>query len=278
MKNLILISLILFVASCDEADSDNKNIHEVEKNEVVALDMQLILNSAGVKGSILILTSETFFSNDFDWARTGYLPASTFKIPNSIIALELGIMENDSTMIYWDGKPKYQKRWEQDLSFKDAFHASCVPCYQEIARKIGAKQMKKFTASFNYGELVFDSTNLDMFWLEGDSKISQFQQIDFLKTFNEEQLSISNRTQEIMDRLMIIEQNSNYTLRGKSGWSVQNDTDNCWFVGYIETENDTHYFATNFTPGSETDLKNIPTIRKTIILKALESLGLDALE
>ena len=72
---------------------------------------------------------------------TGHLPASTFKIPNSIIALETGLIEDDSTLIKWDGDERRLPAWEQDLVFRDAFHYSCVPCYQEIARKIGEKRM-----------------------------------------------------------------------------------------------------------------------------------------
>lgn len=274
MKNLFIF-LFLFGVSCTEADTiQTTDLVPEENKEVINQDFQALLDSAGVKGSILILSENNFYSNDFEWAKMGHLPASTFKVPNSIIALELGVMENDSTLIPWDGKAKYLKSWEQDLFFRDAFHASCVPCYQEIARNIGLEQMKKFTSEFNFGEMAFDSTNLDMFWLEGASRINQFQQISFLKSFNEERLSISKRTHRLMSRLMIIEENEEYTLRGKTGWSVQNDQDNCWFVGYIETKDESYYFATNIEPEIQSESSNIGSIRKEVSLKALGILGL----
>ena len=274
MKNLFIF-LFLFGVSCTEADTiQTTDLVPEENKEVINQDFQALLDSAGVKGSILIFSENNFCSNDFEWAKTGHLPASTFKIPNSIIALELGVMENDSTVILWDGEAKYLKSWEQDLYFRDAFHASCVPCYQEIARKVGVERMKKFTSELNFGEMIFDSTNLDMFWLEGASLINQFQQISFLKAFNEERLSISKRTHKLMSRLMIIEENEDYTLRGKTGWSVQNDQDNCWFVGYIETKDESYYFATNIEPEIQSESSNIGSIRKEVSLKALEILGL----
>ncbi|MCJ8288851.1 MAG: class D beta-lactamase [Crocinitomicaceae bacterium] len=274
MKNLFIF-LFLFGVSCTEADTiQTTDLVPEENKEVINQDFQALLDSAGVKGSILIFSENNFYSNDFEWAKTGHLPASTFKIPNSIIALELGVMEDDSTLIPWDGEAKRLKRWEQDLFFRDAFHASCVPCYQEIARKVGVKRMKKFTSEFKFGEMIFDSTNLDMFWLEGASLINQFQQISFLKAFNEERLSISKRTHRLMSRLMIIEENEDYTLRGKTGWSVQNDQDNCWFVGYVETKNESYYFATNIEPKTQSESSNIGSIRKEVSLKALEILGL----
>lgn len=229
--------------------------------------------NAGVKGSILIWDDSTYYSNDFEWARKGRLPASTFKIPNSIIALELGIIENDSTIIEWDGEPRYRKIWEQDLTFKEAFHYSCVPCYQEIARKIGVQRMRNYLNNMSYVEMKFDSTNLDMFWLEGQSEITQYQQISFLKTFNEQRLPISKRTHTIMRRMMIIEENEEYTLRGKTGWSVVNDVDNCWFVGFVETKHGLYYFATNIEPTEHTDLDSLPSIRKTITMEALKRIG-----
>lgn len=245
----------------------------MDSSEVTVEEFQTILDAVEVNGSILIWDEKKYYSNDFDWAKKGKLPASTFKIPNSIIALELGIIENDSTIIKWDGKKRFQKSWEQDLSFKDAFHFSCVPCYQEIARTIGVKRMKNYLYNMNYGNMDFDSTNVDMFWLEGNSKINQFQQIGFLRTFNEQRLPISTRTLAIMRRMMIIEANEHYTLRGKTGWSVTDDKDNCWFVGFVETNRGFYYFATNIEPTEQTDLDSLSSIRKNITIEALRKLG-----
>lgn len=94
------------------------------------------------------------------------LPASTFKITNSIIALETGVVENDSTLLKWNGEKRRFKNWEQDLILRDAFHFSCVPCYQEIARKVGENKMNKFLKKLDYGNMKVDSSNLDLFWLE----------------------------------------------------------------------------------------------------------------
>lgn len=275
MRNILLISL-LFLVSCTETNTQPKDKEakmEVSE-ELIMLDFQPLLDSANVDGSILVYSVGHFFSNDFEWAKQGQLPASTFKIPNSIIALELGVMEDDSTMILWDGQPRFLTDWEQDLHFREAFHYSCVPCYQEIARKIGMDRMRKFVDDFDYGNMIFDNTTIDQFWLEGDSKINQFEQIDFLKRFNEKRLPISDRTYEIMSRMMIIEETDEYVLRGKTGWSVQNDINNCWFVGYVEFNGEAHYFATNIRPESDADISEIVSVRKQVTRQALSFLGI----
>lgn len=276
MKKFALF-LLLFCAACTETETKSADvIAEIpnEGNEIVMLPFHKMLDSAGLDGSILIFTKGNLFSNDFEWAKTGHLPASTYKIPNSIIALELGIMENDSTMIYWNGEPRYMKSWEQDLFFRDAFHLSCVPCYQEIARKIGVESMKQFTKDFNYGKMVFDSTTVDEFWLGGESVISQVEQIDFLQRFMEGALPISKRTQALMQQMMIIEETNDYTFRGKTGWSIQNEVNNCWFVGVVESNGETHYFATNIEPKEGTDVSVALSARKEITRQALQQMGI----
>ena len=146
MKNIlfvVFISMIFLFVCCNT--TTNKNIIETEIS-----DFDKILDSFQVNGSILIYDNDknTFYSNDFDWAKNGKLPASTFKIPNSIIAVELGIIENDTTILKWNGEQRKMDIWEKDLSFKDAFRISCVPCYQEIARKIGTIKMKEYLEKF----------------------------------------------------------------------------------------------------------------------------------
>lgn len=273
MKQLTILLLILLFSCSEEPQPVIETQERSDRTEAVQKELNKIIVNAGVKGSILIWDDNKYYSNDFEWAKKGRLPASTFKIPNSIIALDLGIIENDSTIIEWDGEPRSRKVWEQDLTFNEAFHYSCVPCYQDIARKIGVQRMKNYLNKMSYVEMKFDSTNLDMFWLEGQSEITQYQQISFLRTFNEQRLPISKRTHTIMRRMMIIEENEEYTLRGKTGWSVANDVDNCWFVGFVETKQGFYYFSTNIEPMEHTDLDSLPSLRKTITMEALKSIG-----
>ncbi len=237
-------------------------------------EFQAILDSADLNGAILIFDSEgdEYYSNDFDWSEKGQLPASTFKIPNSMIALETGVVKNDSTLFKWDGRKRMIKLWEQDLIFSDAFKFSCVPCYQEIARGIGVDRMKEFLAKFDYGNIQVDSTNIDLFWLTGAARITPFEEIDFLKRFYNAQLPISKRTEKLLRQIMILNENPNYTLSGKTGWSMDDDKNNGWFVGFVETKNKVYYFATNVEPKPSFDMALFPKIRKEVTIQALEKM------
>lgn len=275
MRIIHLLSILILFFSCSgKKTKPEEKIKKVLGRELVAPEFQTIISSADVKGSIVIydLKDDMYYSNDFQWAKKGHLPASTFKITNSIIAIETGTVENDSTLFKWNGENRRLKIWEQDLIFRDAFHFSCVPCYQEVARGIGEKEMNKFLNKLEYGNMKVDSTNIDLFWLEGESRISQFQQIDFLKRFYQSELPISERTALTVKRMIVIEENENYRLSGKTGWSVRNGNNNGWFVGFVEAQNKTYFFATNVEPKKEFDMNMFPMVRKDVTLKALKQM------
>jgi beta-lactamase class D len=263
--------------SCVKEKSPNR--YEITKThpiEIVAPEFQSLLDSAKINGSILIydISKNTYHSNNFDWARKGKLPASTFKIPNSIIGLELGIVENDSTLFKWDGQTRSIKNWNQDLIFRDAFKYSCVPCYQDLARRIGAEDMSKYVDKLEYGNIQFEESNLDIFWLEGASRISQIQQLDFLNRLYTSQLPISKRTETIVKKMMVLEKNENYILSGKTGWSISNRENNGWFVGWLETQSATYLFATNVDPSTQFNMKEFPRIRKKITMQAFQQMNI----
>jgi beta-lactamase class D len=274
---IIILAGVVACSNSDQRDGrtlgreDGKTVGGECKRELVAA-FQQILDSADVTGAILVFdpAKNTYYSNDFSWCESGHLPASTFKIPNSIIALETGVMESDSTLIKWSGEKRRLPVWEHDMTFRDAFHLSCVPCYQEIARKIGVQQMKEYLSKFDYGHMIVDSASIDLFWLEGDSKISQFEQIDFLYRFYNSKLPVSARAENIMKRLMVIEENDTIILSGKTGWSIRNGNNNGWFVGYLKKGEEVLFFATNIDPKVDFNMDLFAMIRKEISMKALK--------
>jgi len=253
------------------------NAHRGEpRTRVDSKVIQEILDSVGLKGAVLLFDEESsrYYSNNFVWAESAHLPASTFKIPNSIIALETGVIENVNTLLKWDGKRRSFKSWERDLTFAQAFQASCVPCYQEIARSVGVERMRLHLNKLDFGEMKMNASNLDQFWLQGESRIDQFQEIDFLERLVHHQLAIESRTYDLLREIMLIEQNDSYVLRGKTGWSVTNEVDNGWFVGYIESPQGKVFFATNVEPGPTFDVQKFAPIRQEVTIRSIQALHL----
>lgn len=269
MRFILLIRFMILAGLAQPvyAQMHTEEIHEESFNH--------ILDSLHLKGSVLIynVKANRFFSNDFAWAKQGHLPASTFKIPNTLIALETGVLPNEEYVFTWDGKKRSLAAWERDLTVKEAFQASCVPCYQEIARKIGFEQMSTWTKNFGYGTLAITPASLDSFWLRGPSNISSYQQIDFLLKLVTRELPISERTLSLMRHIMMVEQTEAYTLRAKTGWGTRGGIDNGWYVGYVETIHNTYIFATNVEPSNPAETSHFAAARILATKAALRRLG-----
>lgn len=273
MKNILTICLhvlMIHLFFCCNTPAEKKTI------EIENLEFEKILDSFHVSGSILIYDNNknTYYSNNFDWAKSGNLPASTFKIPNSIIAIELGIIESDTTILKWNGEKRRMDIWEKDLTLKEAFKVSCVPCYQEIARKIGTVKMIEYLEKFDYKNMIIDSSTIDNFWLEGNSIISQIQQIEFLKKIYFSKLPISDRTVKIVKNIMEIDRTENYILSGKTGLSSRDDKYNGWFVGYVETKSNCYFFATNVIPSKDLNVDDFIATRINVTKSALKQMNI----
>ena len=245
------------------------------KMQIIEQEFQTILDSSNVNGVIVLfdLNNNLYYSNNYKKANKGHLPASTFKIPNSIIGLETGVIKNKNEIFKWNGEKRYLPAWEKDLNLKQAFQLSCVPCYQAVARKIGVDRMNEYLKKLDYAAMEVDNKTLDNFWLGGNSIISPIQQIDFLKRFYLNELSISKSTYQTMKDILQIEINKNYILSGKTGWSTSNKIDNGWFVGYLESNKNVYFFATNIEPNKNFNMDLFAKIRKTVTIEALKSIG-----
>ena len=239
-------------------------------------ELNKILESAKVNGSILIYDyiDNEMMSNDFKWAEKGHLPASTFKIPNSIIALETGVVESDTSILKWDGTPRRIPVWEKDMDIKEAFRLSCVPCYQKIAREIGVERMKEYLKKLAYPGMKVDKDNVDVFWLEGKSKINQYQQIYFLQKLYFGELPVNNKTTQIIKSIMILEDGKNYRLSAKTGWAIRDGNNIGWFVGYLESNNKVYFFVTNIQPEEDFNIDMFNMIRQEVTMEAFRKLKL----
>ncbi len=242
--------------------------------DVEVPELGAILDSNKVSGSILVYdaTADRYSGVNLSRADSVFIPASTFKIPNSIIGMETGVVADRNSLFRWDGRKRRRPEWERDLTLAEAYTVSCVPCYQEVARKVGPERMREYLRKLGYGHMVFADSMVDRFWLEGDSRISQREQIDFLRRLHNRRLPISEHTYEEMRAVMLLETDSAYTLRGKTGWSTQNGVDVGWFVGFVETRGRVYYVATNIAPRKGCDMDEFSAARLRASMSALRLL------
>lgn len=177
----------------------------------------------------------------------GKLPASTFKIPNSIIALETGVVADpDKDVFKWDGVTRSIEAWNKDHTLRSAIAASAVPVYQEIARRIGPERMQKFVDLFDYGNRDIGG-GIDQFWLTGNLRIDPIQQIDFVDRLRRGVLPVSARSQELVRGILPVTKVGDATIRAKSGLlgAEQGKPSLGWMVGWAEKGSQQTVFAMN---------------------------------
>lgn len=201
---------------------------------------------------------------------SAYTPASTFKIVNSLIGLQTGKIVNGKMIINWDGIDRGMPQWNKDLSMEEAFKVSAVPYYQEVARRIGKPAMQMWLDSIGYGTKKITS-NVDTFWLDNSLKVKPDEQLGLVKKLYFEQLPFNKTTMSIVKKVMIQENNSNYTLAYKTGWGIkENGKSIGWVVGWVEENKHPSFFVLNLEGEKEIDMVNI---RKKILMNCLKDLG-----
>ena len=225
-------------------------------------DLKNIFDKSKINGTLVIssLNSEKNYIYNNSRALTRFIPASTFKIPNTLISLEEGVIKDENEIIKWDGKIRSYDIWNKDQTLQSAISFSCVWCYQKFAKEIGNDKYLDYLKKIHYGN---EKTGLDIstFWLEGDIKISAFEQIDFLKRLYKNDLPFNQKNIDITKKILTVENTNNYVMKAKSGWSGKIG----WYIGYVETKNDIWFFALNGDISKE-ELK----YRKQIVMESLK--------
>ena len=227
-----------------------------------------------VAGSFLLydLKQDKYLAYDSARCTQRFAPASTFKILNSLVALETGVAPDEHMVLKWDGVKRERPSWNQDQDMATAIKNSTVWYYQEIARRIGEKRMRDWITKEHYGNMDM-SGGIDQFWLKCGMKISQEEQIDFLRRLYAGTLHFSKRSMDIVKRMIILKDTSAYTLRGKTGWEDRDGKNIGWLVGYLEQNGNVYFYATN-VEAPEPAPESFAMARREITEAILRSLGL----
>ena len=258
---LLLAAAVLVLHSCsvNKAKIDNS--------------LKKYFDAKNVDGCFTMLNnadgSVTVYNMALDTMRL--TPASTFKIPNSLIALQTGIATNDSMVIKWDGIKRWNDDWNKDMNMREAFKVSNVGYYQEIARRIGKDTMQRWLDSLGYGNRNIGNY-VDSFWLNNDLKISPDEQLGMLKRLYFDQLPFRKSVQETVKSMMLQEDNNLYKLSYKTGWGFDEQKNNIgWIAGWIEENRHVYFFVTLVkSPDPKLDMRNV---RMNITKDILKDLG-----
>lgn len=246
-------------------------------------NLQQPFKECGINGSITLYDYQTkkwTFSNQVD-AVKATLPASTFKVVNTLIALETGVIKDENELVKWHGNQDtarygYRPRIYHDMSLKEAFKMSAGWVYVVLAGRIGKQRYKNYLSQCQYGNVDLSQQGND-FWNFGNFAITPKNQIEILKGVYEETLPFSKRSFRILKKIMVAEQGENYVLRAKTGWTRDGGKDTGWWIGYVEKgkgkAKQVYFFATRLIKSRTEKNRHFGSCRKTITRNVLKQLG-----
>jgi beta-lactamase class D len=233
-------------------------------------DWSEYFDEANAKGTIVVSdersgSKETMAFNA-SRGRQRYSPASTFKIPHALFALDSGIIQDEFQTFSWDGVKRSFPGWNQDQNLRSSMRNSVVWVYEGFAKVIGEEGERAYLEKVQYGNQK--PTGDQPFWVEGHLKISAEEQIEFLKKLYRNELPFSLVHQRLVKDIMISEAGRTWILRAKTGWSGTVG----WWVGWVEHPEGPVFFALNIdTPDRLDDLPKRESITRQILV-SLEAL------
>ncbi len=249
------------------------NCFAAQKTKV--MDFSKYFQEYKVEGCFVLydLQQDQLIISNPERCTTSFLPASTFKVLNSLIALETGVATGKDFLIKWDGTDHGSAGWNRDHTLESAFKASAYWYYQELARRIGQERMQHWLNLADYGNKNLNG-GIDQFWLKGDLRITPVEQTRFLTKLVKETLPFSKANQQLVKEMMTEIDSVGYRFGAKTGWAILDDKTNIgWLVGFIQKDGKWYTFATNIE--SKTGITGFQQIRRDITSKILTQLSLD---
>ncbi len=238
-------------------------------------DWARYFSEAGVAGTMTVVDQRG--GGNARWvhgearARTRYIPASTFKVPHALFALDAGVIRDEFQVFRWDRVKRDIESWNGDQDLRSSMRNSVVWVYQQIAQGIGEERERRYLRRIDYGN-ADPSGGIDRFWLQGNLAISAEEQVAFLQRLYRNELPFRVEHQRLVKDLMIVEAGRDWLLRAKTGWQARIDPQVGWWVGWVERPDGPVFFALNISmPNEGADLPKREGIARAI-LRSIDAL------
>ncbi|MFF5264272.1 class D beta-lactamase [Actinomadura viridis] len=229
-------------------------------------DLRTVFDAAGVRGSFALLDVRTQSTTVVDrrLAQTPLVPASSFKVPHALVALETGAVKSPDEVIPWDGTPQPFPAWEQDMTMREAVRISNAAAFQVIARRIGLQRERQWLHRLGYGNRQTGAV-VDRFWLDGPLKISAVEQTRFMERLAAGRLPASREHQRTVRGLIKLEEKDGYELFAKSGWQNAPGPGTGWWTGWVERGGRVYAFALNIDVVKDGDAGKRATVARELL-------------
>lgn len=248
LKSISIFTLIgVFVASqvpFISAMATTNDHYDFNNEDTVYEDLSSYFD--GYDGSFVLYDLEAgqyrIYNEDKSTLRVS--PNSTYKMYSALIGLESDVITSDNSTMKWNGTKYPYVSWNTDQNLSTAMKNSVTWYFQEVDEKIPREITKAYVEQMGYGN--DDLSGGQDYWLESSLKISPVEQVQLLVAFYTNQFGFEDKNIQAVKDSLILEGYDGYRLSGKTGTgNVNGKNVNGWFIGYVETEDNTYFFATN---------------------------------
>ncbi len=207
---------------------------------------------SGYEGSFVLydLNGDTWMVYDMEHATLRTAPDSTYKIYDALFGLEKGVIAPDNSFMAWDGTNHPFEAWNGNQDLFSAMQSSVNWYFVEIDQQIGRTAIQNYIRKIGYGNETV-SANLSSYWMQGALKISPVEQVELLTALHNNRFDFAPENINAVKNSICLFSSENFSSEsknfyGKTGTGCVDGQDvNGWFVGYIETADNTYFFAAN---------------------------------
>lgn len=263
----IILTIQLPFVSAFAAENDRYYFHN---DGVVYEDLHPFFN--GYEGSFVLFddNAQQYHIYNEEKSTLRVSPDSTYKIYSALFALESNVISPEESTLSWDGTEQPYDDWNMDQDVSSALQKSVSWYFQELDRRTGVETIQSNLHEINYGNSDI-SGEFGEFWLESSLKISPVEQVQLLQAFYYNQLGYKKRHIQAVKDVLLLDKNEEARLSGKTGTGTVNGKNiNGWFIGYVETKNNTYFFATNI----QNEVDSSGSKAGEITLSILKDLGI----
>ena len=270
---LFAVTAIMFIGITplltSYAAASNKYQWDTSGQDISTLDLSGYFGQYDGSFVLYNLNSDHWSLYNMDMATTRTAPDSTYKIYDALFALEENVITPKDSLIPWNYEDYPFEIWEQDQTLQTAMSGSVNWYFETLDDQIGKDGIQSYIQKIGYGNQD-TSADLSSYWMESSLKISPVEQVELLNAFYQNTFDFDPENIQTVKDSLCLSVSGAGTLYGKTGTGrVDGQDRNGWFIGFIETPDNTYFFSTNIQ--SETNATGSNTAKMTLsILSQLD--------
>lgn len=248
---VLLVGISAFFPVSVYAGNNSPATSHTENTDTASKNLDSLFQ--GYDGCFVLydLTSDSWQIYNEAMASERVSPDSTYKIYSALCALEHEVITPTSNTLEWNGQEYSFSEWNQNQTLSSALQNSVNWYFQELDESVGLKTLEAFYENIGYGNQNL-SGGVSDFWMESSLKISAIEQVELLKKLYNNEFDFKQQNMDAVKDAMLLSSSTKGTLYGKTGTGVVNgEMVNGWFVGYVESAENTWFFATNIRGNSD---------------------------